>query len=91
MRFEWDDAKRLVNLRKHGIDFVDAVEVFDGVTLTVEDKRFDYGETRYVTVGLLRDRVVVIAHTEQHEVIRLISVRKATQDEEAHYFKQIED
>ncbi len=91
MRFEWDEAKRRINLRRHGIDFVDALEVFDGVTLTVEDTRFDYGEIRYVTVGLLKDRVVVIAHTEQDNVIRIISVRKATQHEEANYFKQIGD
>ena len=91
MRFEWDEAKRRINIRRHGIDFVDATEVFDGVTLTIEDTRFDYGETRYVTVGLLRGRVVVIAHTEQDDVIRIISVRKATKNEEANYFKQIGD
>jgi len=91
VRFEWDEAKRRINIRRHGIDFVDATEVFDGVTLTIEDTRFDYGETRYVTVGLLRGRVVVIAHTEQDDVIRIISVRKATKNEEANYFKQIGD
>ena len=91
MRFEWDETKRRLNIRRHGIDFVDAVAVFDGVTLTVEDTRFHYSEIRYVTVGLLKDRVVVIAHTEQDDVIRLISVRKATRNEEANYFKQIGD
>lgn len=91
MRFEWDEAKRRLNVRRHGIDFVDAVEVFDGITLTIEDTRFDYGETRYVTLGLLKGRVVVIAHTEQDDVIRIISIRKATKNEEANYFKQIAD
>lgn len=91
MRFEWDEAKRRLNVRRHGIDFVDAVEVFDGITLTIEDTRFDYGETRYVTLGLLKGRVVVITHTEQDDVIRIISVRKATKNEEANYFKQIAD
>ena len=91
MRFEWDEVKRRLNVRRHGIDFVDAVEIFDGITLTVEDTRFDYGETRYVTLGLLKGRVVVLAHTEQDDVIRIISARKATKNEEANYFKQIAD
>lgn len=44
MEFEWDEAKRLANLRKHGIDFLDVSIVFEGDTLTVEDNRYDYGE-----------------------------------------------
>lgn len=91
VRFEWDEAKRRANLRKHGIDFADAVQVFDGITVTIEDTRFDYGETRFLTLGLLRAHVVVIAHTETEEVIRLISVRKATKNEEANYYKEIPD
>ena len=53
--------------------------------------RFDYDETRFITLGLLDGRVVVIAHTETQEVIRIISVRKATKNEEANYFKEITD
>ena len=91
MRFEWDEAKRRINLRKHGIDFVDVHEVFHGTTVTIEDTRFDYGETRYVTLGLLKGRVAVVAHTEQDDVIRILSVRKATKYEEASYFQRIAD
>ena len=91
MRFEWNEAKRRVNIRRHGIDFADAVEVFDGIIVTINDTRFDYGETRFLTLGLLRTHVVVIAHTETEEVIRLISVRKATKDEEISYYKEIVD
>lgn len=91
MRYEWDEAKRRLNLRKHGIDFADAVHVFDDLTVTIEDTRFDYGETRFLTLGLLRARVVVIVHTETETVIRLISVRKATKNEEAYYYQEIAD
>ncbi len=51
---------------KHGIDFADAANVFDGLTITIEDTRFDYGETRFLTPGLLRTHVVVIVHTIGH-------------------------
>jgi uncharacterized DUF497 family protein len=59
--------------------------------VTILDDRFDYGEPRFITLGLLSGRVVVIAHAETHEVIRIISVRKATKNEEANYFKEIAD
>ena len=54
MEYEWDEAKRLANLRKHGIDFIDIPIVFNGDTLTVEDDRYSYGEQRFVTFGLLQ-------------------------------------
>ncbi len=91
MRFEWDEAKRQSNVQKHGIDFVGIEEAFEGTTLTVLDDRFDYDETRFITLGVLSGRVIVIAHTETQEVIRIISVRKATKNEEANYFKEIAD
>lgn len=91
MRYEWDEAKRFANIQKHDIDFVGIEKVFAGATLTILDDRFDYGESRFVTLGLLSGRVVVIAHTETPEVIRIISVRKATKNEEAGYFKEIAD
>jgi uncharacterized DUF497 family protein len=91
MKFEWDEAKRQLNLLKHGFDFAGIEEVFDGVTVTIPDDRFDYGEERFITLGLLRGRVVVIIHTETRETIRIISVRKATRHEENGYFKQIAD
>ena len=91
MRFEWDEAKRQSNIRKHGIDFIGTEEVFQGKTVTILDERLDYGEERFITLGLLKGRVVVIAHTETDEVIRIISVRKATKNEETSYFKAIAD
>ena len=49
MEFDWDESKRISNLRKHGIDFLDVPVVFSGSIVTVEDDRFDYGEERFVT------------------------------------------
>lgn len=91
LRFGWDEGKRKANLRKHGLDFRDARRVFAGVTLTVLDDREEYGEDRYLTVGLLKDAVVVVAHTERPDVIRIISMRKATRYEETHYFAEVGD
>lgn len=89
MRYEWDEAKRQSNIEKHGIDFIGIEEVFAGEIVTILDDRFDYGEIRCVTVGLLNGRVVVIAHTETDDVIRIISVRKATKNEAINYYKEI--
>jgi uncharacterized protein len=83
--------KRRSNIQKHGIDFVGIEAVFAGKTARIMDDRFDYGESRFITVGLLSGRVVVIAHTQTQEVIRIISVRKATKNEEASYFNEIAD
>lgn len=89
MEFEWDEAKRLTNLRKHGIDFVDVPAVFEGVIVTVEDDRYNYGEQRFITLGLLQGRIVAIVHTERDDRTRIISARKATRYEQRTYFEQI--
>ncbi len=91
MKFEWDEAKRQSDLRKHRLDFFDVETVFADATFTFEDDRFDYTEDRYITLGLLRGMVVVIAHTEQDEVIRAISMRKATNNEQRIYFERFAD
>jgi len=54
-----------------------------------EDRRIDYGETRYITLGLLQYRVIVVAHTDKNDVIRIISARKATKNEEKSYFEEV--
>jgi uncharacterized DUF497 family protein len=91
MEFEWDENKRLANIQKHGIDFIDAAKVFEGDTLTVEDERFGYGEQRFITLGLLKGRVITVVHTERGDVTRIISARKATKYEEITYFEQFAD
>ena len=89
MEFEWDSAKRISNLGKHGVDFADASKVFEGAFVTVEDNRFDYGKRRFITFGLLNERVVAVVHTEREDRIRIISARKATKHERSNYFKKI--
>ncbi|MBI4559035.1 MAG: BrnA antitoxin family protein [Candidatus Hydrogenedentes bacterium] len=64
MRFTWHEKKRRSNLKDHGLDFADAPWVFEGPTFTYEDDRFDYGEERFVTLGLLAGIPVSIVHTE---------------------------
>jgi uncharacterized DUF497 family protein len=78
IRFVWSEAKRRRNRRDHGLDFADAVAVFEGATFTFEDNRFAYGERRFVTLGLLSGIPVSIVHTEAAHEIRVISFRKAT-------------
>lgn len=91
MRFEWDEAKRLSNLWRHGFDFLRVEEIFADPAHTLLDDRFDYGEIRFLTVGMLDGTVVAIAHTETDEVIRIISVRKALKNEAEIYYKEITD
>ena len=93
MQFEWDEAKRRANLRDHEIDFEAVVteKIFEGETVTRMDDRFDYGERRFQTLALLKGEIVSIIHTESDEVVRLISVRKATRNEEKLYLKKVKD
>ena len=87
--FEWDETKRKENLRKHGIDFADAAELFEGPVLSELDNRFPYGEARYVAYGILRDFVVAVAYTPRGDATRIISMRKATAHEQKEFFKKI--
>jgi uncharacterized protein len=89
MNLTWDETKRLSNLHKHGLDFADAGRVFAGHTLTRPDLRFAYAEARFSTMGLLGTEVVVIAHTETPEQIRVISMRKAERHEREHFFASL--
>ena len=85
MRFEWDEEKNKENIRKHELDFTDAWEIFDAPVLANLDTREDYGEERWIGVGLLRNFVVVIVYTESDDVIRIISLRKALKHERTRF------
>ena len=89
MRFEWDENKRLANIHKHGFDFTDVSSVFDSDTVAVEDDRYNYGEQRFVTFGLFQGRVIAVVHTENDDLVRIISARKATKYEQQIYFEQV--
>lgn len=85
--FEWDENKNTINKSKHGIDFKDALSVFfDTHRLTHIDDRRDYGESRYQTIGITKERILFVVYTERSgENIRLISARPASQKERAAY------
>jgi uncharacterized DUF497 family protein len=89
MKIIWDDDKRRTNIQKHGFDFADAATLLDSLTYTFEDARFAYGERRFITMGMLRETVVVIAHTETARQIRIISMRKATKHEQTLSFENL--
>jgi uncharacterized DUF497 family protein len=87
---EWDEAKNRSNFAKHGLDFADAAQVLTGPCVTFVDSRFDYGEVRLITLGLLAVRVVVIAHAPRgDDTTRIISMRKANRREQQIYQKRL--
>ena len=78
MAFEWDENKRAKNIAKHDLDFVDAWQVFNAPMIIDVDDREEYGETRFVGIGFLKNFFVAIIFTEPDErTIRIISLRKA--------------
>lgn len=85
MRIECDPEKRDFTLTLRGLDMLRAGEVFSGPTLTVEDDRHDYGERRYISIGYLDGRMVVLVWTEREQVRRIISLRKANERERKVY------
>jgi uncharacterized DUF497 family protein len=82
MELEWDEEKRQRNLRERGLDFADAYGFDLASSVTRVDDRVDYGETRFVTYGLLGGRLHVMCWTERSERMRIISLRKANEREQ---------
>ena len=72
-----------------GLDFASASVTFAGKHFTGEDSRKDYGESRYITIGLLDDRVIVIVWTPRGAARRIISMRKANEREQTHYARYV--
>ena len=89
MKIEFDPAKRELTLLHRGLDLVRAGEIFDGPTITVADDRKDYGETRYISVGELDERMVVVVWTLRATTRRIISLRKANDREQKIYGKRL--
>jgi uncharacterized DUF497 family protein len=85
VQIEYDSDKRQQTLIERGLDFSRAHEVFAGHHFTAEDLRDDYSEVRYITVGTLDDRMVVMVWTPRGEARRIISMRKANEREQARY------
>ena len=85
MRLSYDPAKRDKALAERGLDFARAAEVFEGVYFTGRDERFEYEEERFITIGHLDTRLVVLVWTPRDKVRRIISMRKANDREKAFY------
>jgi uncharacterized protein len=90
LEFEWDDAKSAANLRAHGVSFELAKAVFkDPFAIELLDDRENYGEERFVIIGMAEEQALLfVAYTEREERIRIISARRATKHEQDHYFRQ---
>jgi len=90
--YEWDDAKNEINIRKHGIDFDDAKDIFEHPVLTWPDNREDYGEERWMALGVIKTLAGVVIYTERDgDVVRIISARKATKFERKMYEQILEN
>jgi uncharacterized DUF497 family protein len=89
LKFEWNKSKAKDNYVKHGVSFELAEKVFkDPFAMEFPDDRQDYGEERFVILGMVDGQVLYVAYTERKEAIRIISARRATKDEEEAYFEQ---
>ncbi len=87
MKFEWNPDKAESNYGKHGVSFEEAATVFnDGLSVTFPDPDHSMGEGRYVIIGISRyGQLLIVAHTDRSETIRIISARKATRQERRFY------
>ena len=84
MDFEWDEGKRSANIEKHGLDFVDAVEVFEAPYVVVPSS-YEGEEERFLAIGRLQGRFVTVVYTTRNEAIRIISFRRARHEERQKY------
>ena len=90
MRYEWDEDKNAVNIAERGFSFAFASKVFENKgRATTRDRRKDYGELRFITLGRINDRLYVVVHTPRgEEVTRIISARKANKREQRAFYAQ---
>ncbi|OQW49553.1 BrnT family toxin [Candidatus Raskinella chloraquaticus] len=90
MKIEVDPAKRQAVVEHRGLDMARAGTIFDGNTLTIEDDRADYGEPRFITIGRLDGRMVVLVWTPRANARRIISMRKANDREQKAYGRRLD-
>ena len=88
MQFEWDENKRQSNLAKHGVDFIAAEDFNQSSAIEVIDDRIDYGEERWISLGLIGNHLYVLIYTIRIDTIRIISLRKANKREREYYETQ---
>ncbi len=87
MEFDWDETKNRINIFKHNMAFEIAVQIFSGPTFEFEDDRFVYDEPRYITLGLLGEHILAVAHCERGGRTRIISARKANRYEQTLFYQ----
>ncbi len=86
MEFEWDEEKNRKNIEKHGISFMRAATIFNGPTISKEDKRKECNEIRIQAIGLMLGEVVImLVHTDRLGITRIISARLASRKERKLY------
>jgi uncharacterized protein len=89
LKFEWNKSKAKDNFERHGVTFDLAKEVFkDPFAVEFLDDRQDYGEERFVIIGLVGTHVLYVAYTERRDAIRIISARRATNHEQETYLQE---
>ena len=92
LEFEWDEPKNRANVRKHGFHFSQAEEMFRGVLLVRPDAGEDYGEERWIGIGMIQGRFAFVAFAQPSpDVVRIISLRKADHEERKEYEKALRD
>jgi uncharacterized DUF497 family protein len=89
LKFEWDRRKAVLNIKKHGVSFEDAATAFgDPLSVTIHDPKHSDDEDRFLLLGETQDKkLVVVAHTDRKDTIRLINARPATRQERKDYEK----
>ena len=90
MRVSYDPEKRRITLERRGLDFDDTPQLFDGVHYTNADTRRDYGEDRWISVGVIGTTTIVVVWTERDDSRRIISMRKADRDEREEYHRYMD-
>jgi hypothetical protein len=90
LEFEWDQEKAAENLRRHGVSFPQAALAFyDLIAVELFDDRRNYGEDRFIHIGMTEGQILTVVYTEREDNrIRIISARKASKDEQAYYYRQ---
>lgn len=89
MEFEWDESKRLANIRKHGVDFIDMPLLFKNPMLESIDDREHYGEERVTALGAANGTVFRIVFTLRQSRIRIISAMKAGKNDQEIYYRSV--
>jgi uncharacterized DUF497 family protein len=85
MGFQWDPKKNAANLAKHGVDFEDAIGVFENPFLEWEDTRKAYGERRFIVIGVVNAIALTVVYAGRENDRRIVSARRASQYERKLY------